>query len=274
MTREETRRTQALLNRVGGLLVTDGLVGRNTRRAIADARAMAGLPPSDRADKALVEWLEARPSPSPDIPTEGVTFIAREEVGGRDYYENQTAKPHWPGGASGITIGVGYDLRYSANIFEADWISRLDARAADALRPHLGRRGSTAKAASLDWIRIPWTTAWQVFVERSLPLQVNLTTGAFNTFDDLPGLCRSALVSLVFNRGTAMRDSAGSGTRREMRAIRDLLKAGDLDAVPDQILSMRRLWPDAKGLRDRREREAALWRRGLEAVRPEPAGAG
>ena len=224
---------------------------------------LAGLPAGEEADQALIDWLEEAADPSPDLPTRGVTFIAREEVGGRDFYEQHTAVPHWPGEASGITIGVGYDLRFSGDIFEGDWGDKLPDAALAALRPHLGKLGSEAEAGALAAIRIPWTTAWQVFVGRSLPLQVDRTKGVYTTFDQLPGLCRSVLVSLVFNRGTRLNDRPGTDTRREMGTIRDLLEGGAIDEVPDQLLSMRRLWPNSRGLRERREREADLWREGI-----------
>ena len=263
MANEELRKLQGLLNKVGGLLVTDGLTGRNTRRAIADARLLAGLPAGEEADRELIDWLETQPDPSSDLPTRGVTFIAREEVGGRDFYERHTAFPHWPGERSGITIGVGYDLRHSSDIFEGDWGDKLPDETLAALRPHLGKLGSKAEADALSAIRIPWTTAWRAFIGRSLPKQVDVTQGAYTTFDQLPGLCRGVLVSLVFNRGPGMNDKPGSDRRREMREIRDLLERGKADEVPDQLLSMRRIWPNTKGLRDRREREAELWREGL-----------
>jgi hypothetical protein len=263
MTKEETRHLQELINKVGGLLKTDDVSGRNTRRAIADARSRAGLPAGEEVEQALIDWLEAQPAPSPDLPTKGVTFIAREEVGGRDFYERHTAVPHWPGEASGITIGVGYDLRFSSEIFEGDWGDKLSDEALAALRPHLGKLGSKAEADALSAFRIPWTTAWQVFTGRSLPLQVDHTQRVYTTFDQLHGFCRSVLVSLVFNRGTRLTDMSGKDTRREMRTIRDLLKQGKLNEVPDQLLSMRRLWPNSRGLRERREREADLWREGV-----------
>ena len=263
MAKEEIRRLQGLLNKVGGLLETDGLSGRNTRRAIADARVLAGLPAGEKADQVLVAWLEARSDPSPDLPTEGVTFIAREEVGGRDFYETHTAVLHWPGEFSGITIGVGYDLRFSTDVFEGDWGDKLPHEALAALRPHLGERGNEAEAEALSRFRIPWTTAWQVFIGRSLPLQIDRTEGVYTTLKQLPGLCRSVLVSLVYNRGTRLQDKPGKDTRREMRTIHDLLADGRTDEVADQMLSMRRLWPNSRGLRERREREAALWREGI-----------
>lgn len=263
MTKEEIRHLQGLMNKVGGLLETDGVSGRNTRKAIADARSLAGFPAGEEAYQTLIDWLEAQSDPSPDLPTRGVTLIAREEVGGRDFYEKHTAVPHWPGEASGITIGVGYDLRFSSEIFEGDWGDKLPDETLAALRPHLGKLGSEAEADALSAIRIPWTTAWQVFIGRSLPLQVDRTQRVYTIFDQLPGLCRSVLVSLVFNRGTRLTDRPGKDTRREMRTIRDLLEQGKVDEVPDQLLSMRRLWPNSRGLRERREREADLWREGV-----------
>ena len=122
---------------------------------------------------------------------------------------------------------------------------------------------SGAEADALSAIRIPWITAWQVFIGRSLPLQVDRTQRVYTIFDQLPGLCRSVLVSLVFNRGTRLTDRPGKDTRREMRTIRDLLEQGKVDEVPDQLLSMRRLWSNSRGLRERREREADLWREGV-----------
>jgi hypothetical protein len=50
--------------------------------------------------------------------------------------------------------------------------------------------------------------------------------------------------------------------RREMAAIARLLRVAepDLDAIADQFEAMKRLWPDMKGLRDRRQREADVIR--------------
>lgn len=263
MTKAEIERLQALLNKTGGLLELDGDMGPATRQAVREAREMAELTPGEEADEALLRWLERLPEPCPALPAEGVSFIAREEAGGRDFYESQTAFPHWPGEFSGITIGVGYDLRFTADTFEQDWADKMGAREMSALRHHLGVPGSAAAAADLSWIRVPWWTAWQVFVGHTLPLQIETTANTYDTLDGLPGLCRSVLVSLVFNRGPSVSDAPGSDRRVEMRRIRDLLAAGRTAEVADQILAMRRLWPNSRGLRERREREAALWREGL-----------
>jgi len=45
-----------------------------------------------------------------------------------------------------------------------------------------------------------------------------------------------------------------------------LLKAGNVDAIADQIDAMARLWDAGSGLVQRRHSEAALWRGGFAAV--------
>src|ERR1043166_2267033 len=56
----------------------------------------------------------------------------------------------------------------------------------------------------------------------------------------------------------------------EMRAIKAHMAARDFAAIPDEFLSMRRLWPPGGGLWKRRGHEAELFRAGL----GEPAAPG
>lgn len=73
--------------------------------------------------------------------------------------------------------------------------------------------------------------------------------------ESLPRDAQAALVSLVFNRGTAL-----AGDRRsEMLGIQNALRDGRTHDVPDLLRSMKRLWPDTKGLQRRRDAEAALF---------------
>jgi hypothetical protein len=61
-----------------------------------------------------------------------------------------------------------------------------------------------------------------------------------------------------------MADPPGSpGVRKEMRDIRDAVAAGRFGDVAAALRSMKRLWPEGNGLRDRREREAELFEEGL-----------
>jgi hypothetical protein len=224
---------------------------------------LAGLPVTGVADAATWTWLAQQPEPSAVLPTEAVTFIVREEVGGRKFYDQHVAMPHFPGEASGVTIGVGYDLRFQeAADFEADWAGILTPAQMDALRPHLGKKGSDAAVAALSNMRIPFHAAWKVFVSRALPRGIAQTARCYGALDSLPPLCRGALVSLVYNRGTKLTGDS----RREMQAIHDHLAAGRLDQVAAEFENMKRLWPASEGLRKRRDKEAEMWRRGLQGA--------
>src|SRR6187455_1071363 len=101
---------QALLNRSGALLDTDGRFGPVTGAAVREFRDAAGLPFGGVIDSDCWLRLRALPEPSPDIPTRAVTFICLEEVSSRAFYDHRCAAPTWPGLGSGVTIGVGYDL--------------------------------------------------------------------------------------------------------------------------------------------------------------------
>jgi hypothetical protein len=249
------------------LLVADGDFGAGTLDGLHYACGVLGRPQADQVDEPLWALLDAQPEPSDLLPTRGLTFIAMEEISTRKTYESRYNHPIWPGGDSGMTIGVGYDLRHQTSNFAADWQEHLIPADYEALLPWLGKQGSKEGEVALSATRQPFSAAWPVFAARSIPLYVQRTEGAFPGYDALPDLCKSALVSLVYNRGTRMEDKdTVKQERREMRAIRDLIQAGDAasrKAVPAQFEAMKRLWPDAAGLRARRDREAALWRDGL-----------
>ena len=47
--------------------------------------------------------------------------LVRFEIGSRAQYEKLYAQPTWPGGESGVTIGIGYDLGFASKAqIEAD----------------------------------------------------------------------------------------------------------------------------------------------------------
>lgn len=252
---------QDLLNRIGSLLEVDGAFGRATARAVKEAQELARLPVTGAADPATWDWLAAQPLPSDILSTREITFIAREEVGSREYYDKFAASPHCPGEQSGVTIGIGYDLCYQdLRTFEDDWGEELPESTLAQLRPHLGQPGDHAAAAALKSIKIPFYRAWRVFIKTTLPRYVSQTRAAYPQLDGLPEGCRGALVSLVYNRGPGLKGER----RREMRAIRAYLAQGELHRVAGELTAMKRLWPGNRGLCVRRDREARLWQWGLE----------
>lgn len=103
---------QDLLNRNGAILDADGAFGKGTDAAVREfqAGAVPSLPVTGVIDSVTWQVLRALPEPLPDLPVRAVAFIGREEVGSRELYDRMVCRPAWPGGPSGVTIGVGYDL--------------------------------------------------------------------------------------------------------------------------------------------------------------------
>lgn len=256
---------QNLLNRNGAILDPDGGFGKATASGVREFQAAARLPVTGVIDTTTWQRLRGLPEPSPDIPTRAVAFIAREEVSSRAYYDAQCSRPTWPGGASGVTIGVGYDLGYQTGL-DADWSDLLTSAQMAALRAWLGVKGQSAAAGPtrLSGIVIPWYAAWMTFIRRTLPQEIAATRAAFTGTERMPPLCFGVLVSLVYNRGTAMKDAPDHpGNRKEMRNIRDAVAAGRIADIPAELKAMKRLWPEGNGLRARRDREAKLFEEGL-----------
>src|SRR5262249_35029267 len=114
---------QGNLNKLGAIVLVDGGFGGETRDAITDARVALGQPgPSTEAEDALQEALAAVADPLPALSAAGVTFIARFEVSSPAGYRRSFSHPIFPGGESGVTIGIGYDLRFADEAqLRADW---------------------------------------------------------------------------------------------------------------------------------------------------------
>ena len=271
---DEVTRLQTELNKVGAMLDPDGDFGRGTQRGVLYAQDIAGHPTTGIADTDLWKWLEIQAIPYEKLNANGVAFIAREETGGLQYYEMVTRWPHYPGESSGITIGVGYDLRFNSEAnFKAVWCDHLPASHIDELSKDIGVRGSKSRAEELKkmGVEVPFKSAWLVFINLTLPRFYDETQSVYSSIDTLPDLCRSVLVSLVFNRGTSLKGK----TRTEMKEIQQILIRADnsalnksekfaiLEEVEEQILSMKRLWKPESGLIKRRQSEANLWRKGV-----------
>lgn len=269
----EVSTLQTLLNRVGAMLKPDGDFGAGTEQAVKYAQKIAGQPQSGIANAALWTWLEQQPEPSALLPANCVAFIASEETGGLHYYETTCRFPHWPGEQSGITLGVGYDLRMNSAADFLDTWKHLPATATAELLKDIGIKGSKTRASELKalGIEVPFELAWPVFTSQSLPAFHKETQRSYPSLDSLPDKCRTALISLVYNRGAGVKGAS----RREMLGIQQLLaqaanpalgkeqRKAILAGVEDQLLSMRRLWNPASGLVKRRQTEANYWRQGL-----------
>jgi hypothetical protein len=193
-------------------------------------------------------------------------LILKHEVGGgEDYYRRFLSKPSYPGGASGVTIGIGYDLGYNTlQQFKHDWERLLPKRDFDALASTLGKRSKQAaiQIRNLRGVEITWEAAREVFISSTLPRFIEQTLRVFPDSDKkLPPDAFGALVSLVFNRGS----SVAGPTRQEMlnirRALLGEIKVENLQSyIAKEIVGMKRLWVGRglDGLLRRRDEEAAM----------------
>lgn len=185
-------------------------------------------------------------------------LIIRWEVSSPAFYRQRLEKPIWPGGASGVTWGIGYDGGHQtrATIVD-DWHEHA---AVERLGSTAGITGQQARAILSQYRDIPtaFEYASRVFEERSLIEYERRAERAFRTdFAAMkPGAC-AALVSLVYNRGASMTGDS----RREMRNIRDQCLPNDHACTAAELRSMKRLWRgtvNENGLSARREAEAQL----------------
>lgn len=194
-----------------------------------------------------------------------VNLIVTEEVSSQATYEKLYQHPEWPGGASGVTIGIGYDCGYSAaHEIAADWSDKLPAAMVRALEEVAGIHGSPANShahALKGVVTVPWDSAMAVFIERDMPKWEAIVAHALPNTDKLTGDSFGALVSLAYNRGASF--SMPGDRYSEMRGIKMLMAAEQFDRIPDELRHMKRLWPNMLGLRLRRDHEAALFDKGL-----------
>lgn len=238
-------------------VVADQPLPRATE-AVSDAVSQPLL----AAQAALEDLTPLLPPPEPRDAAcrrAAAALTLRWEVTSPAFYRKRLQLPVWPGGASGVTWGIGYDGGHQTRpVIVDDW---LDHAQVDRLGSTAGVTGRDAQAVLPRFrdIATPFDHASRVFEERSLVEYERRTERAFrNGFTDLrPNAC-GAMVSLVYNRGAAMTGDS----RREMRNIRDkCMPTQDYACIAAELRSMKRLWRgtvNENGLSARREAEAIL----------------
>jgi hypothetical protein len=196
------------------------------------------------------------------ISKKAIDLIIQHEIGGRAYYEKALQKPTYPGGESGITIGLGYDLGYNTEKqFMEDWSNKINLNFINALRPVIGLKGEKARVmlkGEILQVRVPYVAAYEVFVQKSIPRYFNMTKAIYPALETLNEDTQGALVSMVFNRGNKIEGES----RKEMKAIVQLVANKDYEGIAEEIERSKRLWEGKglDGLVKRRESEADMVR--------------
>lgn len=214
------------------------------------------------AQAALEDLTPLLPPPEPRDAAcrrAAAALTLRWEVTSPAFYRKRLERPIWPGGASGVTWGIGYDGAHAtAATIRDDWQAHGQVERLASTTGISGARARDSLPRYRDIIT-PFEHAADVFENRSLIEYERRAERAFRDgFVDLrPGAC-GALTSLVYNRGAAMTGDS----RREMRALRDeCVPKADYECIARELRSMCRLWRgtvNEKGLCARREAEAIL----------------
>ncbi len=203
------------------------------------------------------------------LSNEGIENILQWEIGGKAAYISRFTNPIWPKESSGVTIGIGYDLGYCTAAKFADDFKKLPQADINKLSTVIGLKGAAAQRALTPNIKsasVPWEIACEVFYSSSIPEHAKLTKRIYPEVSQLPPDAQSAIVSLIYNRGTKL-----SGDRRvEMYNLIQLIKDKKLKAIAAEFRKMKRLWEPKKdkdgnitdkgsrGLTIRREAEAVM----------------
>ncbi len=192
-------------------------------------------------------------------------LIVEFEVSSKQVYTLKYRKPVWPKGASGVTIGIGYDVGYATrDELHADFGGAIPDAMIKALEAALGVKGQPAQAvanALAATVDVPFEAAISVHRTKVLPRWIGLTERSLPNTAALNADQLGALVSLTYNRGASY--TVADDRHLEMRNIKAHMAASNFKAVPGDFRAMKRLWPDVPGLQKRREREAQLFEKGL-----------
>lgn len=240
-----TDRLKAIQKRLG--IVDDGLLGPATL-----SRIEALLDQIHGAEAVEAEH-------SLKVSKKGLDQIIQFEISSEGYYRRFLSGPVWPGGQSGITIGIGYDLGYTSQAqIRKEWQGKVPDAEVESLVGVSGLKGADARHSlgAVEYVRVPLAAARDVFYTSTLPRYAVITRKAYPGVENLPADAQAMLLSLVYNRGARMSGSS----RREMKAIQELVATGDLAGIAEQFRSMKRLWDRnvLPGLHVRRDREAEM----------------
>lgn len=209
----------------------------------------------------IEQALKIKQAYSLKVSKQGLRAIIKHEISSKAYYEKRLTKACWPGGNSGVTIGIGYDLGCATKTrIKADLQGLVSDDTLNQLIKAAGKRGTKAKtlctAICRKNIKVTYAAAEKLFYTRTLPDYAKQTRRIYPGIEKLPADVQSMLLSLIYNRGSKLTGAR----RREMHAIKKHVKNQDLAAIAKEFQSMKRLWQDKglEGLLHRRDSEARM----------------
>lgn len=237
---------EAVAEQVGGVQATG-----------AAATVPVVLALRDAVDSIAVEPLPSTPAATVDPAV--VELVVRWEIGSQAQYVRKYQGVICPGGASGPTIGIGFDLgtQTPAEI-RAAWGWHPDIDRLVTASGQVGPEKCKAWRAAHRDIRVSYDDALRVFATHDWPRYMAMAARAYRAgWVDLTLNHQRALGGNGYNRGFSFLGSR----RTEMREVRDTCVPGnDAPCTAGQLRASCRVWdsqPDIrKGLCARRYAEA------------------
>ena len=180
-------------------------------------------------------------------------------------WEAYMPEPYVPAGdqSSGVTVGYGYDLgQQTTSSVQAILRNYYSEPQVERLLTAIGQRGDRARTIVHDFSDI--TIEQDMALDMAMVLKKRYCQTVVDIYPQaisLPPDSAGAILSLVYNRGPSLAPPQSGDSidrRREMREIRDDLSQGNISNIPGRLRSMKRLWSNQRGLRERREGEAKL----------------
>ncbi|MBV7476781.1 hypothetical protein [Pseudomonas sp. PDM31] len=199
--------------------------------------------------------------------TAGLLVVSKESFQFILDKEGYSKYPYVPAGASGVTIGYGYDLGQQSAFQVRQDLSQIYARSdIEILIGAIGRQGDQARSilSTVSHISISEANSIALAI-RMKKRYAQLVIDAYPGVMELHPHCQGALLSLVVNRGISFTRPT-TDSRLEMKQIYDDFLSRTPEKIPSRLRSMKRLWEGKAGLGGliiRREEEARLFERGL-----------
>lgn len=198
------------------------------------------------------------------LSKKGIDLIIASEVSSPAYYNKFLQSPTWPGGESGLTIGIGADLGQQTVLeIRRDW-NMLPPNTLSLLCKASGVKGQAARNMLKNnpifkQVKIDYHTACNVFYDTALPEYVRETYRLYPGLDKLKPDAIAALVDLIYNRGASIKGS----DRSEMAAIVPMVPTLNYSGIATMVEHSKRIWegkPGMEGIVKRRMQEGALIR--------------
>jgi hypothetical protein len=189
------------------------------------------------------------------VTESGMDLIVHFEVGGSSYYKKVYQRPIWAKGASGVTVGIGYDLGYNTRCqIQKDWGDILPKKMVDALKSCAGIKGSASRIHQqrIKYIvNIPLDDAMKVFIKRTVPRFAQLAKTSFKTIEKADPFIQDMMLSQTFNRGASTK---GNSRRHVLWQSRASAK-GQYYALPIYCRDSKIIWANQPSIR------RGIWRR-------------